>query len=113
MADGGIVALALKPDALADDCERAVLLVTAKPAPPRCAATVVDIARLRSRGAMAFRRTGRGFVVEAIKPRGVNRPWATAAESDVETERATAAARLSTPRAVDATPAESDLQVED
>jgi hypothetical protein len=34
MADGGLVALALRPDALADDCERAALLVTARQAPP-------------------------------------------------------------------------------
>ena len=28
MADGAFVALALRPDALADDCERAALVVT-------------------------------------------------------------------------------------
>ena len=33
-AGGGLVALALRPEALADDCERAALIVTARQAPP-------------------------------------------------------------------------------
>ena len=33
MADGAFVALALRPDALADDCARAALVVTARQAP--------------------------------------------------------------------------------
>ncbi|MFH1339723.1 MAG: ComEC/Rec2 family competence protein, partial [Pseudomonadota bacterium] len=33
LAGGGLVALALRPDAPADDCERAALLVTARPVP--------------------------------------------------------------------------------
>src|SRR3954449_10698507 len=34
MGGGGLVALALKPEALGDDCERAALLVTTRQAPP-------------------------------------------------------------------------------
>jgi competence protein ComEC len=113
MADGGFVALSLKADALADDCERAALLVTAKPVPQGCAATVIDLARLRSQGAMALRRTGRGFAVEAVRPRGVSRPWAPATETTAEVEPAGTAAGVTLPRAVDATPSESDLQAED
>jgi competence protein ComEC len=96
------------------DCERAALLITAKPVPQGCAATVIDLARLRSQGAMALRRTSRGFAVEAVRPRGVSRPWAPATtENAAEAEPAGAAARITPPRAVDATPAESDLQAED
>jgi competence protein ComEC len=113
MAAGGFVALSLKADALADDCERAALLVTAKPVPQGCAATVIDLARLRSQGAMALRRTGRGFAVEAVRPRGVSRPWAPATETTAEVEPAGTAAGVTLPRAVDATPSESDLQAED
>jgi competence protein ComEC len=112
MIDGAFVALSLKADGLADDCERAALLVTAKPAPPGCAANVIDLARLRSQGTMAFRRTSRGFAIDAVRPRGVNRPWAPAAESPAETEPTTAA-RRSAPPEVDATPAEADVQAED
>jgi len=42
MADGGFAALAQRTGALADDCERASLLVTARQAPRACAAAVID-----------------------------------------------------------------------
>jgi competence protein ComEC len=113
MADGRFVALALKPDALDDDCERAALLVTARQTPPGCGPTVVNLERLRRQGAMALRRTNDGFVVDAVKPRGVNRPWSPAAAGDAETEPTTPAPRSAVPRAVDATPAEIDMQAED
>jgi competence protein ComEC len=111
MADGAFVSLALQPDALTDDCERAALVVTATQPAPSCAAPVVTIDRLRRQGALALRRTSRGFAVDAAKPHGFDRPWApaipgsSAAESDL-TRRAIA-------RPVDATPSETDLQAED
>ena len=37
LADDTLVALALRPEALADDCERAALVVTARQPPPACA----------------------------------------------------------------------------
>ncbi len=113
MRDGGFVSLSLKPDGLADDCERAALIVSAKPVPPGCAATVIDIERVRRQGAMALRRTKGGFFVDAVKPCGVNRPWAPTAEGEGETEPAIRAVRPAAPRAVDATPSESGLQSED
>jgi competence protein ComEC len=111
MADGRLVALSLKPDGLADDCARAALIVTANPAPPACAATAIDLKRLRAQGAMALRWTRRGLVVDAVRPRGTNRPWSPPA-SDVETEAEPASGRT-VARPADATPAESDLQTED
>ncbi|HLX18239.1 MAG TPA: ComEC/Rec2 family competence protein [Bradyrhizobium sp.] len=113
MRDGGFASLSFKPDGLADDCERAALIVSARPAPPGCAAAVIDLERVRRQGAMALRRTKGGFTVDAVKPRGVNRPWAPAAEGEGETEPATRAARPVAPRAVDATPSDGDLQAED
>src|ERR1700681_2859684 len=110
LADGRFVALTLRPDALADDCRHAVLLVTAKQAPPACAATVIDLERLRRQGAIALRQVRDGFIVDAVKPRGVNRPWAPGAAGEAETEPANLAPRPAAPRAVDATPAEADLQ---
>ena len=50
MADGRLIALSLKPDGLTDDCARAVLIVTAMPAPPGCEATVIELKRLRAQG---------------------------------------------------------------
>jgi competence protein ComEC len=112
MGDGALVALALKPDALSDDCGRAALVVTARQAPPSCPSSVIDLERLRRQGAMALSRTGSGFALGANRPKGINRPWSPAVGGDGETE-ATLAPRLTAPRAVDATPAEADLQAED
>jgi len=110
LPDGGLVALALRADALADDCERAVLLVTTRQA-PACGALVVDQDRLRRQGALALRRSRDGFAVEAVRPRGVDRPWSPAAAGGVEGEASLV--RPAAPRAVDATPSEADLQAED
>ncbi len=86
MPDGAFVALALRPDALPDDCARAALVVTARQPPPACAAAVIDLDRLRRQGALALRRTRDGFAIAAVKPKGVDRPWspAVAGEDDPE-----------------------------
>jgi competence protein ComEC len=112
MADGALVALALRPDALSDDCERAALVVTARQAPPSCPSPVMSGERLRSQGAIALRRTRDGFVVDAVRPKGVDRPWSPAVGGDTEAETSLAP-RPAAPRAVDATPAEADLQAEE
>jgi competence protein ComEC len=111
MADGALVALALRPEALADDCAQAALVVTARPAPAACGALVVDQERLRGQGALALRKSRDGFAVDAIRPKGVNRPWSPATAGDPEGE--TNLMRPVAPRAVDATPAEADLQSEE
>ena len=78
LADGGLVAQSLRADALADDCERAALVVTARQPPKDCAASVIDQERLRRQGALALWRKAGGFEVEAVKPRGFDRPWSPA-----------------------------------
>lgn len=111
MAGGGLVALALRAEALSDDCAQAALVVTARQAPATCAASVIDQDRLRRQGALALRRNRGGFVVEAVKPRGADRPWSPAvAGSDADTET-TLVPRGG--RGVDATPAEADQQGEE
>ena len=109
---GAFIAQALKAEALADDCERAALIVTTRPAPAGCAASVIDAGRLRRQGAMALRRSREGFVVEAVKPGGIDRPWSPAAADEGGAD-ATVLARPATPRAIDATPSEADLQAEE
>jgi competence protein ComEC len=111
-AGGAFIALALRPEALADDCERAALVVTARQAPVGCAASVIDTERLRRQGAMALRRSPGGFAVDAVKPRGIDRPWSPAIVGEGETETNIVAPRP-VPRAVDATPSEADLQAEE
>ncbi len=112
LADGGLVALALRSDALSDDCERAALVVAARQAPPSCPSPVIGQDRLRRQGAMALRRTRDGFAVDAVKPKGIDRPWSPATAGDTEAEL-NLATRPAAPRAVDATPAEADQQTED
>ncbi|WP_439403941.1 ComEC/Rec2 family competence protein [Bradyrhizobium sp. DASA03076] len=112
LADGRMVALALRIDALADDCGRAALVVTAKPAPPDCTGMVIDRPRLASQGALALTRRADGFAIAEARARGANRPWSPAAAGDGDFE-GTVMPRSATPRAKDATPSEADLQAED
>ncbi|MCP1832939.1 hypothetical protein J2R76_001275 [Bradyrhizobium sp. USDA 4532] len=108
---GTFVALATRSEALADDCERAALIVTARRAPQGCAASVIDAERLRRHGALVLRRSRDGYVVDAVKPGGIDRPWSPAVSGDGESETTL---RAPAPRpAVDATPAETDLQGDD
>src|SRR3982074_1276767 len=112
MANGAFVALALRPDALGDDCDRAALVVTARPAAPACPSPVIDQERLRRQGAMALRRTRGGFAVDAVRPKGVDRPWSPAIAGDTEAET-TAAPPPPARGAVDAPPWEAARQAED
>jgi competence protein ComEC len=109
-AGGGLVAQAYKPEALADDCERAALIVTLRQAPVSCTASVINADRLRRQGAMALRRGPQGFAVEAAKPRGIDRPWSPAVAEEGDADASVLAPRIVPPRAVDATPAVADLQ---
>jgi competence protein ComEC len=111
LPDGAFVSLALQPDALADDCARAALIVTARQPPSNCAAPVITLERLRRRGTLALRRTRDGFAINAVKPNGFDRPWAPALAGEGESEPDIL--RPAAPRAVDATPSEADLQSED
>lgn len=111
LADGGLVAQSLRADGLADDCVHAVLVVTARQPPKDCGASVVDQERLRRQGALALRRRAGGFEVEAVKPRGFDRPWSPAVAG--EGDDAPLLARPSPPHARAATPSEADLQAEE
>ena len=42
LVDGKLVAFVVAPDAFDEDCSRAALVVTAREAPPHCAATAID-----------------------------------------------------------------------
>ena len=112
LADGRLVALALRVDALADDCSRAALVVTARPAPPDCAAMVVDRQRLAAQGALALTRRGDGFAVQAVKARGTDRPWSPAVNGEADFG-VSLAPQAAASRNRDATPSEADLQAED
>jgi competence protein ComEC len=111
-ADGALVTLVLRAEALADDCERAALVVTARQAPADCASPVIDRDRLQQQGVMALRQRRDGFTIEANKPRGVDRPWSPAVAGNGSTDNVLV--RPNTGRGgaqgVDATPSDADLQ---
>jgi competence protein ComEC len=112
-AGGSFVALSLRPEAISDDCERAAVIVTARQVPAGCRASVIDAERLRRQGALALRASRDGFAVDAVKPRGIDRPWSPSAGGDANEADTT----ISLPRlgrqGVDATPSEADGQSDD
>jgi competence protein ComEC len=117
LADGRLVAYALAPDALEEDCRRAAVVVATRDAPPNCAATVIGRSLWRERGALAMRRNGDGFVIESARPTNFDRPWAprpsrTIAASSIETTTRNPPAPSRTPPR-DATPRPEDLQADD
>jgi competence protein ComEC len=107
LADGKSVALVLSPDAFAEDCERTVLVVTPRDAPPRCAALVIDRNVSRARGALSLTRAGDRWEVTAARPAGQDRPWARALPGPGETPA------MARPAPRDATPRIDDLEVGD
>jgi competence protein ComEC len=111
LRDGAFVALALRPEALTDDCARAAVIVTARQSPSGCGALVIDRERLRKDGAMAMRQTRTGFVTDAVRPNGADRPWSRGTPDVNEPEQSYQ--RPAVVRPVDATPAEADVQAED
>jgi competence protein ComEC len=78
LADGSIVALAMGPEAFAEDCRRAGLVISSRTAPPDCSTMTIDrTVRLRS-GALALRRNGAAWEITSARPDGYDRPWARA-----------------------------------
>jgi competence protein ComEC len=111
MTGGGYATLALRPEALADDCARAAVIVTSRQAPSDCAALAIDRDQLQKRGTMVLRQSRGGFAIDAVRPKGINRPWAPAGADDAAPDLSPA--RPATARPLDATPAETDLGAEE
>jgi competence protein ComEC len=76
LSDGASIAVPRGPAALADDCSRAALIVTMRPPPPGCAASVIDRRALRETGALALYRHDGIFETTATRPATLDRPWA-------------------------------------
>lgn len=112
LPDGAFVALALRSDGLADDCSRAVLVVTVRQVSPDCPAAVADRERMQRQGALALKRDGSEFSLKGVRSKGANRPWSPAAAGDSALD-ASLAPRPASPRDNDATPPDADLQAGD
>jgi competence protein ComEC len=108
LPDGRLVAHVRTPDAFADDCESAAVVVTARNAPPRCSALVIDRVVSRDQGAIALTRQGDGFELTAARPPGQDRPWARARAAPAEVPSVTVRTQ---PR--NATPRPQDLEAGD
>ena len=108
VASDRLVSQVLAPDAFEEDCERAAVVVTAREAPPGCAALTIDRNVSRASGAIALRQSGKDWTVIAARPAGLDRPWAPAAAAPK-----TAANSKAQPRLQDATPSADDLDAGD
>jgi competence protein ComEC len=108
--NGTVVALSTSPEAFADDCARAAVIVTTRQPPADCKAMVLDGNILQKQGTLALYRTQKGYSITAAKPRGTDRPWSPAA---LEAEPESQTSRSAPSRTVDATPEESDLRPDD
>jgi competence protein ComEC len=102
LRDGGIVAYDVTPDALDEDCRRAILVVTTQEPPPGCAAQVIGRAQLRQGGALSLRRTGAEFAVTTTRPPNYDRPWSP--QWPHKNDTADASAPVSAPVSPQATP---------
>ena len=108
LVDGRLVSQVLAPDAFAEDCRLAAVVVASRELPLECKALAIDRKMSRSQGAISLRRNGDGFEMTAARPAGQDRPWARGSVVPEESARTTIR-----PAPRDATPRESDLEAGD
>lgn len=119
LPDGRYVTLSLRSDAFADDCEKAAVIVTLRQPPKDCKAAMFDRERLQSGGSVALYDRAGAFVVEAVRPEGLDRPWAAAAHPNeavavtADPSRGRSSESVRSQRPVDATPAPDVLAPDD
>jgi competence protein ComEC len=129
LRDGSLVAIVKRADAFEEDCRRALLVISAREAPPDCAALTIDrrgwraagarsagarSAGARSAGAMALRRTEGRFEIETTYPSGYDRPWAHSPARNLSDLAVRSESNRSTnPQPRDATPNADDLEAGD
>jgi competence protein ComEC len=110
LKDGSFIAQAHSPEAFADDCIRAAVVITPGDGPLSCAAMTSDRLSRQQSGALTLRQSGEGFVVTSTRPQGYDRPWARAVPSAGD---AVSMAPGTPPAARDATPRAEDLEAGD
>jgi competence protein ComEC len=75
LPDGTTIAVARRPDAFADDCREAALVVSPFDVPPACAAAAIDRRALATTGAVALRRVKGEWVATPVRSPTADRPW--------------------------------------
>ena len=109
LTDGRLASMVLEIEAFAEDCARAVVVVSARQAPSSaCAATLVDRDVSRAHGAVALRWTGRNFEQSVTIPAGYQRPW-----TRIVGNAASIRQGLNEPAPRDATPRSDVLEADD
>ncbi|MGC1465540.1 MAG: competence protein ComEC, partial [Pseudolabrys sp.] len=106
LAGGKLVSMALSAGAFEEDCTRATVVISAREAPAKCAAILIDRGIWRANGAMALRLEDNHFEQSAARPAGYERPWTRA-------PHAAKAVSATPPAPRDATPRTEDLEVGD
>jgi competence protein ComEC len=92
LRDGRLVAMSRVLDAFAEDCARAVIVVSAHAAPSReCQALLFDRDVLRGHGAVSLRIQGAHTEISQARPPGYQRPWAEPARRTQPASEATPA----------------------
>jgi competence protein ComEC len=109
LSDGRLISLVIGIEAVAEDCTRAAIIVSAREVPASdCAAMVVDRQTSREHGAVALRKIGDHFQPALARPPGSERPWTANPTRASESAQAAAPAG-----ALDAMPREDDLSGDD
>jgi competence protein ComEC len=75
LPEGGRIAVPRLPEAVADDCHEARVIVTRFALPAVCRAQVIDTRALAWTGAVRLFRTGDTYRVEMARAEGSSRPW--------------------------------------
>ncbi len=86
LADGTIVAVGARPEAFADDCAAAGLVVSNFDIPSRCKVPGIDRKMMETTGAISLRRADGEWKIETVRSPYADRPWygrAKAADPDV------------------------------
>ena len=107
--DGRLISMVLGIEAVAEDCARAAIVLSAREVPASgCAAIVVDRRTTRDHGAAALHKIGDHFQLAFARPPGSDRPWMNSPMRASESTQA-ATQRGST----DAMPRDDDLSADD
>ena len=73
--DGSIVAVATRPEAFADDCESAGIVVSSFDVPRLCKSPGIDRSMMETTGAVSLRRTNGEWEVKTVRSPNSDRPW--------------------------------------
>ncbi|HWK00652.1 MAG TPA: ComEC/Rec2 family competence protein [Xanthobacteraceae bacterium] len=75
LKDGTTIAVASRPEAFADDCSHAALVISAKDIPAACRALGIDRKLMATAGAVSLRHVNGEWKIETVRSPYADRPW--------------------------------------